>query len=97
VAWRSVENVIGDPISHVIVRAISGSRARKPEMIRLRYSSRCSTLTCEYAAKAARAATTARSTSSAVPRLIVANVSSVAGSRTPKVRGAAGSTHAPPM
>ena len=52
----------------------------------------------DRAAKAARrAAVAARSTSSLEPRLICANVSSVAGLTIPRVDGVAGSTQAPSM
>ena len=86
---------MGAPISLDIAIAISSPRAFNPEMILLMTVFRSSMEDRDQTPNAVLAAFAAVSTSSAVPRLIVANASSVAGFITSSVSLPAGSTHSP--
>src|SRR5687767_2257217 len=66
-------------------------------MMRSSSATRSSREVCEYVSNALRAALTAASTSSAVPRRILPTACSVAGLMTSSSRRPAGLTHAPSM
>ena len=68
-----------------------------PAMMLLITALRSSMVDCDQAGNAALAAFDAASTSSAVPMLMVANASSVAGLITSRVERPVGSTHSPLM
>jgi hypothetical protein len=74
-AWMIVESHLGMPASRVTTVAISSMRAARPSPTRVRNFARSSGEVCDQDSKAARAACTARSTSSAVPAGIVAMTS----------------------
>ena len=96
-AWTAVDRPIGMPSSCAIVAAISSLRAARPAAIaRIRFA-RSTSGVCDHDSKAARAACTARSTSSGVPCGIRPITSSVDAFTTSIVSDPAGSTHLPPM
>ena len=88
--------MIGEPISAVIVAAISAPRAASPSEIRRTIAARSATGVADQAGKAAVAADTAASTSAAVPAGTLAMTCSVAGLIT-SIRSDAVSTRAPAM
>jgi hypothetical protein len=84
-AWTLSENEIGDPISAVIVAAISSRRAPSSAEIRRMTATRSSTDVCDHETNALFAARTAASTSAAVPAGTAAITVSVAGLTTSMV------------
>ena len=96
-ACAALARSIGAPISEEIACATSGMRFLYARMIDSSRATRSSRVVCENVSKALRAAFTARSTSSAVPRRIVAITFSVDGSTTSCVRPDVERTQAPSM
>ena len=87
----------GIPTSAATRAAISSPRSASAALIAVHTSTRDSTGTCRQASKPARAASAARSTSSAVPSGIRPIACSVVESITSIVPLPDGSTHSPPM
>jgi hypothetical protein len=79
------------------VVAISSLRAASPAAIARISSARSTSPVCDQLSKAARAAATARSTSSGLPCGMRPITSSVAAFTTSIVSLPVGSTHSPPM
>jgi hypothetical protein len=89
--------LMGVPTSAEIVSASSSARALSTSAIRPRYLPRSPGAMAPHSSKAARAAATARSASSAPPAGTSAMTSSVAGLTTAMVSVASDATHFPPM
>ena len=96
-AWICRASGSGIPTSAATRAAISSARSASAALIAVQASTRCSTGTCRQASKPARAAVTARSTSSGVPSGIRPITCSVVESITSIVPSPDGSTHSPPM
>ena len=96
-AWIMCASLIGMPSSCAISAAISSIRALSACAIRASQSARSSTVVSDHVSNAARAAATARSTSSALPSgmlPITCSVVELMTSITPLPEEA---THSPPM
>jgi hypothetical protein len=95
--WKPLASAAGAPISSVSASARSPERFWYAAMMLWSSSTRSLTLVRDQAAKAPRAAATARSTSAAEPIAIVPQTSSVAGLTMSRVRSSAGAIHWPPI
>ena len=96
-AWIVRASASGMPTSAAISAAISSARSASAALIAVHASTRCSTGTSRHSSNPARAAFTARSTSSGVPSGMRPITCSVVESTTSIVPEPAGSTHSPPM
>ncbi len=94
IIWVSLRGI---PSSAVITSVSSSARSPSPAAIAASASARSARGEVAQPSKAARAASTARSTSTAVQPGIVAIVSSVVELTTGSGSAPAGSTHSPPM
>ncbi len=90
-------NMMGMPISSEMTWAISSLRAARPSAMAWMYLPRSSLEVWPHVLKAALAAATALSTSSAVPAGTEAMISSVEGFSTSMVSVPVDGTHAPSM
>ena len=95
-AWIVRDWASGIPTSAAISAASSSPRAASPAAIPCSASRRLSNGTADQASKPARAAATARSTSSGVPSGTRPITCSVVESSTSMLPEPAGSTHSPP-
>ena len=95
--WTSWDSTRGIPTSWAIRLATSSIRAVNSRLTRVRSSVRSFTGVAAHPGNAARAAATARSTSSGDPSGTVPMTSSVVESITSRVPVPADGTHSPPM
>ena len=94
-AWIIIDKLSGIPTSWATSSAMSAMRAASASPIRVAYLALSLAETCDHSAKAALAAWTAASTSSADPSGTVPMTSSVVESITSIVSLLCGATHAP--
>ncbi len=96
-AWMPIDWAMGMPSSAEMSAAISSARSCRRTATAAHSSARSSTGTCDQPSKAARAAATARSTSSAVPAGMRPMTSSVVALTTSIVSLDEDAVHSPPM